>query len=202
MVKKRLVAVILSSLLTVTGWAATPNPSIIATPPQPKWKELTVQQKTVLAPLGGDWDAMEYYRRKKWLGIAVRFPAMTPDEQRRVQGQMQEWAKLTPEQRRLAREKFQTVNQLPTEKKQELKQKWEEYSNLPEEEKEKHKQQAIIKPIAKPGRTVAAGAAPSSPAATPGSGITAPAFSAPSNATSTAATPAVTDIAADATPRP
>lgn len=165
MVKKHLVAVAFSCLLTVTGWAATPNPSVIATPPQPKWNELTVQQKTVLAPLGGDWDAMEYYRRKKWIGIAVRFPAMTPDEQRRIQGQMQEWGKLTPEQRRLAREKFQTVNQLPTEKKQELKQKWEEYSNLPEEEKEKHKQQAASKPVAKPGRPATTVTPPSAPGA-------------------------------------
>lgn len=198
MVKKRLAGVILGSLLTVTGWAATPNPSIIATPPQPKWTELTVQQKTVLAPLGGDWDALEYYHRKKWLRIAVRFPAMTPDEQRRVQGQMQEWAKLTPEQRRLAREKYQTVNQLPTEKKQELMQKWQEYSKLPEEEKEKHKQQASSNtPVAKPGRPAAARvpatpAAPPTPNALP-SGSSAPAEPPPA---------AAADAAADTPPRP
>ena len=191
MVKKLLGAVIFSSFLAVTGWAATPNPSVIATPPQPKWNELTVQQKAVLAPLGGDWDAMEYYRRKKWIGIAVRFPVMTPDEQRRVQGQMQEWGKLTPEQRRLAREKFQTVNQLPSEKKQALKQKWEEYSNLPEEEKEKHKQQANSKPVAKPGRPVAAGATSYTPAST-AVAVTA--------ATVPAATP--TDSATETHPRP
>ena len=52
-------------------------------PPQPKWTELTVQQKTILSPLSSEWDAMEAYRRKKWLGIALRFSAMTPDEQRR-----------------------------------------------------------------------------------------------------------------------
>jgi hypothetical protein len=187
MVEKLLGAVILSSFLTVTGWAATPNPSVIATPPQPKWNELTIQQKTVLAPLGGDWDAMEYYRRKKWIGIAVRFPAMTPDEQRRIQGQMQEWGKLTPEQRRLAREKFQTVNQLPSEKKQELKQKWEEYSNLPDEEKEKHKQQANSKPVAKPGR--------------PATGTTPATYVAIPNTAAPAANTAA-DTAAEKTPRP
>lgn len=202
MVKKLLGAVILSSFLTVTGWAATPNPSVIATPPQPKWNELTIQQKTVLAPLGGDWDAMEYYRRKKWIGIAVRFPAMTPDEQRRVQSQMQEWGKLTPEQRRLAREKFQTVTQLPSEKKQELKQKWEEYSSLPEEEKEKHKQQANSKPIAKPGRPAAAGAPPPSPtastAATPSTAVATTA----SGASVTAPHVATSDTATEIHPRP
>lgn len=167
MVEKRLAALIFGTLLTVTGWAATPNPSVIATPPQPKWNELTAQQKSVLAPLGGDWDAMESYRRKKWVGIALRFPGMTPDEQRRVQGQMQEWTKLTPEQRTLAREKFQTVSQLPTEKKEALKQKWEEYSNLPSDEKEKHKQQAVSTPTIRPGRAVT----PLPPAPTP---LTAP----------------------------
>lgn len=158
MVKKRLAALIFSSLLAITGWAATPGPSVIVTPPQPQWNELTIQQKSVLAPLGGDWDAMEHYRRKKWVGIALRFPKMTPEEQQRIQGQMQEWTKLTPEQRQLAREKFQTVTQLPTEKKEALKQKWEEYSNLPEEEKEKHKQQATTQATGKTVRPAAAGA--------------------------------------------
>jgi len=154
MAKKFLATVALSIFLTVTGWAATPSPSLIATTPQPMWSELSVQQKIILAPLSDDWDSMESYRQKKWLGIVNRFSAMTPEEQRRVQGQMQEWGKLTSEQRQLARENFKTVNQLPLEKKQELKQKWEEYSNLPEDEKEKLKLQAASKPSTKPGLPV------------------------------------------------
>lgn len=154
-------AVILSSFIAVTGWADVPGPSAIATPPQPQWTELTVEQRTILAPLSDDWDAMEYNRQKKWLGITRRFPTMLPEEQRRIQAQMQEWGKLTPEQRRLARENFMTANKLPAEKKQELKQKWEEYSSLPEEEKERLKQQAASKPVPKPGRAPV-GAAPAS----------------------------------------
>lgn len=151
MVKTRLLAIIFSCVVVTTGWAETPSPSLIATPPQPMWSELTVKQKIVLAPLSDDWDSMEYFRQKKWLGIAARFHEMTPEEQRRIQGQMQAWGKLTPEQRQLARENFKTANQLPVEKKQELKQKWEEYSSLPEDEKEKLKQQAASKPAPKPG---------------------------------------------------
>ena len=154
MAKKYLAAVALSIFLTVSGWAATPSPSLVATTSQPMWSELTVPQKIILAPLSDDWDSMESYRQKKWLGIADRFSAMNPNEQRRVQGQMQEWGKLTPQQRQLARENFKTVNLLPAEKKQELKQKWEEYSNLPEDEKEKLKQQAASKPVTKPGLPV------------------------------------------------
>ena len=152
MAKTRLVAIVFCVLVATSGWAETPSPSLVATPPQPKWSELTVQQKIVLAPLADDWDSMEFYRQKKWLAIVVRFSGMTQNEQRRIQGQMQEWGKLTPEQRRLARENYKTAQQLPPEKKQELKQKWEEYSSLPEDEKERLKQQAQAMSPAKPAR--------------------------------------------------
>lgn len=142
MAKSLLAGIILSCSIATSGWAATPSPSLIATPPQPKWSELTVEQKIVLAPLSDDWDSLEYYRQKIWIGIIARFPTMTPQEQRRVQVQMQEWGKLSPEQRQAARENFKTASQLPLAKKQELKQKWEEYSSLPEEEKQKLKLQA------------------------------------------------------------
>lgn len=154
MVTKYIVGIIFSSLIVISGWAAPSSPSLIATTPQPKWSELTVKQKIVLAPLSDDWDSLEYYRQKKWLSIVERFSTMMPEEQRRIQGQMQEWGKLTPAERQLARENFKTASQLPTEKKQELKQKWEEYINLSEDEKEKLKkqaQQATLKPVAKPG---------------------------------------------------
>lgn len=163
MVEKLRVGVILAGFVAFTAWADAPSPSVIVTPPQPQWSELTVEQKTILAPLSDDWDAMEYYRQKKWLGITRRFSNMTPEEQRRIQVQMQDWGKLTPDERRLARENFKTANQLPVEKKQQLRQKWEEYSSLPEEEKERLKQQADTRPVAKPGRA-SASPAPADPA--------------------------------------
>ena len=91
MAEKLRVAVILASFIALTAWADVPSPSSIATPPQPQWTELSVEQRTILAPLSDDWDAMEYSRQKKWLGITRRFATMTPEEQRRIQGQMQEW---------------------------------------------------------------------------------------------------------------
>jgi hypothetical protein len=205
MVKTRLVAIIFTCVLATTGWAETPSPSLIATPPQPKWSELTVKQKIVLAPLSDDWDSMEYFRQKKWLGIAARFPEMTPEEQRRIQGQMQAWGKLTPEQRQLARENFKTANQLPAEKKQELKQKWEEYSSLPEDEKEKLKQQAASKPVPKPGRPTAtapllpAPAAMANPVAPPSTPLT-PLPTAPP--APEASPPAVAPASAETTSKP
>ena len=138
------------ALTTHSAWCATPSPSLIATPPQPKWTELTVQQRIVLAPLSDEWDSMEYYRQKKWLGIALRFHTLSPEEQRRIQEQMQEWDRLTPEERQLVREKFKSATQLPADKKQELLQKWEEYQSLPESEKQKLKAEASTVPEVKP----------------------------------------------------
>ena len=162
MAEKLRVALILSSFLAVTSWADVLSPSAIATPAQPQWSELTVEQKTILAPLSYDWDGMDYARQKKWLGITRRFYRMTADEQRRVQVQMQDWGKLTPQQRRLARENFITANKLPIEKKQELRLKWQEYSSLPDEEKERLKQQAANRAaLSTPGQPGSSGAAAS-----------------------------------------
>ena len=135
MAKSLLAGIVLICMFSSLGWAATPSPTLIATPPQPKWSELTVPQKAILAPLADDWDSFEYYRQKQWRGITARFPTMSSGEQSRIQKQMQEWGKLTPAQRQKARENFLSTAQLPAEKKEQLKQKWEEYSKLPPEEK-------------------------------------------------------------------
>lgn len=147
MAKTRIAGLIFCCTLVTSVWAAeASSPTFVVTPAQPKWSDLTVPQRIVLAPLSDDWDSFENFRQKKWLSIAARFPGMTQEEQRRIQKQMQEWGKLTPEQRQLARENYKAAKQLPAEKKQELKQKWEEYASLPPEEKEKLKQQAANLP--------------------------------------------------------
>lgn len=136
MAKKHCVAIIFTSFLTVSVWAATPVPSLMATTPQPSWSELGVPEKIILAPLSDDWDSLEAYRQKKWLGIAARFSTMSPLEQRRVQSQMQVWGKLSPDERELARKNYMNASQLPAEKKAALRQKWMEYSRLSSAEKD------------------------------------------------------------------
>lgn len=121
---------------------------------------MSTEQKIILAPLAKDWDQMENIRRKKWIGIAERFPKMSADEQKRVQQRMREWAALSPEQRAKVRDSYKEFNQLPAEKKQVLKQKWETYSNLPEEEKQRIKQ-------GKPATTAETLPAPSTAPAAP-----------------------------------
>lgn len=138
---KRLVGgIALCAALLGPAAANPPTTAIIGTPPQPSWSQLTPEQRTTLAPLGKEWDNLENVRRKKWLLIAERFPKMKPEEQRRVQERMREWALMTPEQRTKVRDGYKEFNLLPPEQKQVVKQKWETYSNLPEEEKTRIKQ--------------------------------------------------------------
>jgi len=138
----RLVGGLIAGVALATANAAEPPASvIIGTPPQPGWSALGPQHKAMLAPLAGEWDKMDNVRRKKWLGIAERYPAMKPEEQRRVQDRMREWATLTPEQRAKIRDTYKEFNQLPSEQKQAVKQKWEAYSNLPHEEKQRVRQE-------------------------------------------------------------
>ncbi len=103
------------------------SPAFAAATKAPTWAELTPAQKEILAPLEPEWNGMEAPRRKKWLGVAERYPKMTPEQQQRVQSRMQEWHKLTPEQRAQAREKFKYMERLPPEKQQEIKRKWNQY---------------------------------------------------------------------------
>ena len=132
-------------IAAITFLLAPPSYAAVPTT-QPTWAELTPQQKLALAPLAGEWDKMESYRRRKWLGIAARYPTMKPEEQQRVQQKMKDWTNLTPEERRIAREKFMALRHAPPEKREAVKQKWQEYDKLPEDEKQRLKQEAVRKP--------------------------------------------------------
>lgn len=191
MAKTFLAGIILGGLVALSPtfspvWAAAPSdsPALIATPPQPAWSDLTIPQKIVLAPLSDDWDSLEYFRQKKWLTIAARFTAMSPEEQRRVQRQMQEWGKLTPLQRQIARENFKATSQLPNNKRQELKQKWEAYSSLPEEEKARFKAKATNTPTERTRRAQPPLALPQQEQTKPSSALPAPAEPVPAKAPS------------------
>jgi hypothetical protein len=155
MVKRRLLGgVILCFALNTAIAAETPTTVIIGTPPQPGWNQLKLQQKDILAPLAGDWDKMENIRRKKWLGIAERYPNMKQDEQQRMQDRMREWANLTPDQRTQIRSSYKDFNQLPPEQKQVVKQKWDAYTNLPAEQQQRLREGGkSSKLLARPGES-------------------------------------------------
>jgi len=93
----------------------------------PAWSELAPEQQKILAPLSNEWNALDATRRKQWIGVATRYPKMTPKGQERVQKRMVEWASLTPEQRRAARERYQQIRRLPTEKRRQIYRQWRAY---------------------------------------------------------------------------
>lgn len=133
---------------------AFPNAQAVSVPPlkQPAWADLAQDQRMILAPLAGEWDRLEPWRKKKWLGIAQRYPAMKADEQERVQRRMKDWIKLSSEERKAVREKYKKLTQAPPEHKETLVQRWQEYKELPEEEKQRLREQATrSKPQPKPG---------------------------------------------------
>ena len=139
MVKRRYLGgvILCLALIAPPVLADLPTTVLIGTLPQPAWSQLTTQQKIILAPLANEWEGIENVRKKKWLGIADRYPSMKPDEQLRTQERMQEWARLTPAQRAKIRDSYKDFNQLPAEQKTVVKKKWEAYSNLPNEEKQR-----------------------------------------------------------------
>ncbi len=133
---------------------------------QPAWAELTQEQKQVLSPLSRDWDKMEAARKKKWLGIAKRYPTMKPEEQARVQRRMQDWANLTPEQRTQARTQYKSLKTAPPEHKAAIKKKWDQYKELPDEEKKRLAEKAASKSL-KPGTAKPLGLVPKLSATSP-----------------------------------
>lgn len=149
-------------LLAQSAFAAI-NPPL----PQPSWKQLSTEQQRILAPLSGEWDQMEGFRRKKWLGIAERYKTLSPEEQARMQKRMTAWAKLTPDERKRARDQYLSLQKAPPETKEAVKHKWQEYKELPEADKARLNAEAASRPTPRlaPSKPVAASTAPAKAAA-------------------------------------
>ncbi|KML51913.1 membrane protein [Burkholderia cepacia] len=111
----------------------TPLPLPAATGPL-SWARLTPAQHAALAPFADQWDGFSDARKRKWLKIASRFAKLTPDDQKRLQDRMTEWARMTPEQRRVARENYQSAKELSAQARERA---WKAYQQLPEEQKER-----------------------------------------------------------------
>jgi hypothetical protein len=43
---------------------------------RPAWAELTAEQQKILAPLKADWESLPTERKRKWIGIAKRYPTL------------------------------------------------------------------------------------------------------------------------------
>ncbi|MBK7663706.1 MAG: DUF3106 domain-containing protein [Sterolibacteriaceae bacterium] len=118
----------------------------------PNWSAMSAQEQRALAPLAAEWDTLDGTRKTKWLGLARRFPSMTPQEQERVQARMTDWAKLTPEQRNKARDQYRSMRKSPPEEREALKQRWQEYENLSPEERQRITDKAAQPANRRPGK--------------------------------------------------
>ena len=156
---KAVFALIFFALLTSGVHAAQPKKTA------PSWDELTTEQKQILAPLEPDWNGFDAVRRRKWVGIAKRYPTMGPEEKQKVERRMRPWASITPEERRLAREQYKKIERLPASKRGELRSQWEEYNQLPEDERVRLRnspaKSSVPKPASKPGAPQVAPTRPS-----------------------------------------
>jgi hypothetical protein len=118
---KAVLGIVLSLLLSL------PLSAVSADRSTPAWQQLTPEQQRILAPIQGEWESLDTPHKRKWLGIAQRYPKMSPDEQARLQYRMKEWSSLSPGQRQAARDKYREFEQLTPEDRQAMRDKWEKY---------------------------------------------------------------------------
>src|SRR6266436_4232595 len=93
------------ALFAVALWLCISFSVLAATPPKkpPTWGELTQEQQQILAPLAVNWDNLEPARKRKWIGIAKRYPKMEklpPDKKQGLKQQWEEYNRLPEQERR------------------------------------------------------------------------------------------------------
>ena len=123
----------LGTMAPTGAWAA---PAAVA---DAGWASLTPAQRKALAPLAGQWHALDGTSRAKWIKVADRFPRLSAADQQRMQARMTEWSRLPAQQRGEARLRFQNTRQLTPKERQD---KWAAYQALPAEERQNLAQQA------------------------------------------------------------
>lgn len=101
--------------------------------PDLTWLALDAAQREILAPLADEWDRLNPDSRRRWLGVAMRFPKMTPIGQKRVKTRIGKWAALTPQQRAEARARYKRM--LQERKMKRLQREWQRYLALSVEER-------------------------------------------------------------------
>ena len=111
----------------------------------PSWEQLSPMQKDALGPLQTEWAHFDADRKRKWLNIASRYPAMSLPQRATLHHRMTEWVHMTPQQRRLARENFLATGKAPLDTRKEA---WERYQKLPEARKHELAREAKSPPHA------------------------------------------------------
>ena len=141
----------LSVLCALTLGVGAALAQVAPAAPGPAWKDLSAGEQKVLAPLQGQWSAIDALRKQKWRDIAALYPNLPTPQQDRLRSRMAEWAKMTPAQRNAARLHFGEVRQVPATERQA---RWEAWQQLPEEQRRSIGTQAVSTPA--PAGTVPA----------------------------------------------
>ena len=135
-------------LLFATFLVAMASTCVDATEPThslPSWEQLSPMQKEALGPLQAEWLHFDADRKRKWLNIASRYPAMSVPQRATLHRRMAEWVHMTPQQRRLARENFLATGKAPLDTRRKA---WERYQKLPEARKHELAREAKSPPHA------------------------------------------------------
>lgn len=127
----------------LTSKPPTPAALLIAQTTGSRWQDLTEAQKQILLPLAGTWDTLNNAHRGKWVALTQNYGTRSPDEQKKMQSRMLEWAALSPSQREHARLNFaETKKTSPSARAAD----WETYQSLSAEEKRELAANAKAKP--------------------------------------------------------
>lgn len=123
--------------------APTLPPLTVVQPTGSRWQDLTEVQKQVLLPLAGIWDTLNSAHKGKWIALTQSYATRSPDEQKKMQSRMLEWAALSQSQRERARLNFAETKKIsPSARAAD----WETYQNLSAEEKQQLAAKAKAKP--------------------------------------------------------
>jgi hypothetical protein len=116
------------------AWAAAPVPDSRSVLPinQPKWAELSASQQETLAPLQSAWNSMPAAKKRSWLALTEKMPAMNPADRAAAQQRIREWAALSPEQRRMARDNYRLAKSLDRDERLAT---WESYQQMTPEQR-------------------------------------------------------------------
>lgn len=109
----------------------------------PRWSELSLSQQEALMPLYGTWTSLDSSRKRKWIGVAQNYRALSSAEQTKLHSRMAEWAALSPSERELARFNFLTTKKIAPVNRTST---WEAYKALSPEERQRLGATASAKP--------------------------------------------------------
>jgi len=91
----------------------------------PQWRQLTIAQQHVLAPLAVQWDTMSALQRSRLIAVVEQYPKMPPQARLRFQKRIKTWASLSREERKEARENYRKFHRLPEKQREAIKRRWE-----------------------------------------------------------------------------